>query len=71
MAALPSLPNFNHTPEPYTGPSKEEVIATRKEHLCPSIFSYYKSPLMLVEGKMQVCCIQPFHHRFSIPKCRH
>lgn len=54
MAALPSLPAFEHSPQPYEGPSKEEVIATRKEHLCPAIFSYYKSPLMLVEGKMQV-----------------
>jgi hypothetical protein len=29
------MPPFNHNPAPYTGPSKEEVIALRKKFLSP------------------------------------
>ncbi len=50
---LPILPPFAHQPKPYTGLSREEVIALRKQYLTPSLFTYYKSPLMIVEGKMQ------------------
>jgi alanine-glyoxylate transaminase/(R)-3-amino-2-methylpropionate-pyruvate transaminase len=32
---LPQMPPFNYTPAPYTGPSKEEVIALRKKYLSP------------------------------------
>lgn len=48
-----SLPVCNHTPQPYTGPSKADVIATRDEYLSPALFKYYKDPLMVVEGHMQ------------------
>jgi alanine-glyoxylate transaminase/(R)-3-amino-2-methylpropionate-pyruvate transaminase len=51
--ATPTLPAFSHTPRPYTGPSKAEVLALRKEHLSPAILHYYKDPVMIVEGKMQ------------------
>ena len=49
----PQLPPFAHTPQPYTGPSAEEVLAMRKEYLSPAIFAYYKQPIMIVEGKGQ------------------
>lgn len=29
------LPPFDHVPAPYTGPSAEEVLALRKQHLSP------------------------------------
>ncbi len=48
-----SLPLANHTPEPYCGPSKAEVIAQRNEFLSPGLFHLYKEPLMIVEGSMQ------------------
>jgi alanine-glyoxylate transaminase/(R)-3-amino-2-methylpropionate-pyruvate transaminase len=48
-----SLPVCTHVPEPYSGPSKQEVLATRQQYLSPGIFKYYKEPLMLVEGHMQ------------------
>jgi alanine-glyoxylate transaminase/(R)-3-amino-2-methylpropionate-pyruvate transaminase len=47
------LPSFDYTPLPYTGPSPEEVLALRKEHVSPGIFHYYKKPVMIVEGKGQ------------------
>jgi alanine-glyoxylate transaminase / (R)-3-amino-2-methylpropionate-pyruvate transaminase len=47
------LPPFDHQPQPYSGPSAEEVMRLRKEFLNPGIFLYYKKPLMVVEGKMQ------------------
>lgn len=48
-----SLPVCNHTPQPYKGPSKEEVLALRREYLSPAIVMYYKEPFMAVEGYMQ------------------
>jgi alanine-glyoxylate transaminase / (R)-3-amino-2-methylpropionate-pyruvate transaminase len=52
MKTIP-LPPTKITPQPYTGPSAEEVLATRKQFLNPAIFHYYKKPLMIVEGKQQ------------------
>lgn len=50
---LPRMPDFNHTPQPYTGPFAEEILEKRKRFLNPSIFLYYKKPINIVEGKMQ------------------
>ena len=47
------LPQFDHQPKPYTGPSREETIALRKQYLSPGLITYYAEPLMVVEGKMQ------------------
>ncbi|MBM4194857.1 MAG: aspartate aminotransferase family protein [Gemmatimonadetes bacterium] len=52
-ATMPVLPACSHTPQPYTGPSKAELIAMRKQHLHPAIFHFYKDPLLIVEGYMQ------------------
>jgi alanine-glyoxylate transaminase/(R)-3-amino-2-methylpropionate-pyruvate transaminase len=51
--AAPKLPPSDHRPEPYTGPSKAEVLAMRRQYLTPALITYYREPLMLVEGKMQ------------------
>ena len=40
-------------PRPYTGPSKQEVLALRRQYCHPSTFLYYREPLMVVEGHMQ------------------
>jgi alanine-glyoxylate transaminase/(R)-3-amino-2-methylpropionate-pyruvate transaminase len=47
------LPMAPHKPAPYTGPSKAEVIALRKQYLSPGLVTYYQDPLLVVEGKMQ------------------
>jgi len=52
MKSIP-LPPCSHQPQPYAGPTAEEVLALRKEFLNPAIFHYYKKPLMIVEGKAQ------------------
>jgi alanine-glyoxylate transaminase/(R)-3-amino-2-methylpropionate-pyruvate transaminase len=49
----PSLPIIDHTPEPYSGPSRDEVLALRHQYLSPGIITYYREPLMVVEGHMQ------------------
>ena len=49
----PSLPIIDHTPEPYTGPSRDQVLALRHQYLSPGIITYYREPLMVVEGHMQ------------------
>ena len=50
---MATLPPFDHTPKPYTGPSPEEILALRKEFVNPAIFHYYKKPVAIVEGKAQ------------------
>ncbi|WP_425398199.1 aspartate aminotransferase family protein [Aeoliella sp.] len=48
-----TLPIVNHTPQPYTGPSRDEVIALRKQYVSPGVITYYREPLMVVDGHMQ------------------
>ncbi len=48
-----SLPVCSHRPAAYDGPSKDEVLALRQEYLTPALITYYKEPLMVVEGHMQ------------------
>ncbi len=48
-----SLPVCDHKPTPYAGPSRDEVIALRTQYVNPGVLTYYKSPMMIVEGKMQ------------------
>ena len=48
-----AMPPHDHAPKPYTGPSKQEVLAMRRQYCHPSTFLYYRDPLMLVEGHMQ------------------
>ncbi len=47
------MPPFDHTPRPYRGPSREEVLAARLEFCNPALFTLYREPLLIVEGKMQ------------------
>lgn len=49
----PQIPPFDYSPPPYKGPSKSEVLETRRKYLNPGIFSIYREPLMIVEGRMQ------------------
>ncbi|MCI0629043.1 MAG: aminotransferase class III-fold pyridoxal phosphate-dependent enzyme, partial [Phycisphaerales bacterium] len=53
IATAPALPPFAHKPKRYTGPSREEVLAMRREYLTPALVTYYRQPLMIIEGKMQ------------------
>jgi alanine-glyoxylate transaminase / (R)-3-amino-2-methylpropionate-pyruvate transaminase len=48
-----SLPDTDHKPARYEGPSREAVIALRTQYVSPGVISYYAEPLMLVEGHMQ------------------
>jgi len=50
---MPDLPAFDHQPKPYSGPTFEEVRQMRSEFLSPGILTFYKDPLMIVEGSMQ------------------
>ncbi|XP_057756942.1 alanine--glyoxylate aminotransferase 2 homolog 3, mitochondrial-like [Arachis stenosperma] len=47
------LPPFDYVPQPYTGPSSDEILAKRREYLSPSIMHLYKTPVNVVDGKMQ------------------
>src|SRR5438105_15456661 len=48
-----SLPVSPHRPAPYTGPSREEVLALRRQYLTPGLITYYREPLLVVEGHLQ------------------
>lgn len=47
------LPPCDHVPSPYEGPSREEVLEMRREFLTPALLTYYRDPIMIVEGHMQ------------------
>ncbi len=47
------LPIIDHTPTPYEGPTRDEVIALRHQYLSPGLLTYYREPMMVVEGHMQ------------------
>jgi len=47
------MPDCDHTPRPYIGPPKAEVLAARRQFTNPAIFTLYREPLMIVEGHMQ------------------
>ncbi|HMA22138.1 MAG TPA: aminotransferase class III-fold pyridoxal phosphate-dependent enzyme, partial [Gemmatimonadaceae bacterium] len=51
--ARPEMPASDYTPRPYNGPSREEVLAMRKQYANPALFLYYREPIMIVEGHMQ------------------
>ena len=51
--AKPAMPACDHTPRPYVGPAKAEVLAARKRFTNPALFTLYAEPLMIVEGHMQ------------------
>ena len=48
-----ALPECASVPAPYGGPSKDEVLALRRQYLTPGLIAYYRDPLLIVEGKMQ------------------
>ena len=53
MRPLLAMPPFDYRPRPYTGPTRQEVLALRQRHVNPAVFTLYREPLMIVEGKMQ------------------
>ena len=46
-------PPSDHVPAPYDGPSRDEVLALRTKYLTPGLVTFYRDPLLLVEGHMQ------------------
>ena len=47
------MPPCAHTPRPYNGPTRAELIAMRAQYTSPAVFTLYKEPLLIVEGYMQ------------------
>ena len=52
-ATRPELPPTDHVPRPYGGPSRDEIVAMRRQYTNPAIFTIYREPLLIVEGYMQ------------------
>ena len=53
IATRLEMPACDHVPRPYDGPSRQEILAMRKQYTNPAVFTIYKDPLLLVEGHMQ------------------
>src|SRR5919107_1534051 len=47
------MPPTDHVPRPYTGPSRDEILAMRRQFVNPAVFTLYREPLLIVEGHMQ------------------
>lgn len=47
------MPACDHKPASYNGPSRDEVLAMRRDFVSPGVFSYYRTPIQIVEGYMQ------------------
>ena len=47
------MPPSSHVPRPYDGPSRDEILAMRKQYTNPAVFTIYREPLLIVEGHMQ------------------
>jgi len=52
-SARSQLPPTQYSPPSYEGPPKQEVLALRRQYLTPGLITYYRDPLLIVEGKMQ------------------
>jgi alanine-glyoxylate transaminase/(R)-3-amino-2-methylpropionate-pyruvate transaminase len=53
MAPPVEMPAFDYQPAPYDGPGRDEVLALRRAHVNPAVFTLYREPLMIVDGRMQ------------------
>jgi alanine-glyoxylate transaminase / (R)-3-amino-2-methylpropionate-pyruvate transaminase len=53
MRPAVSMPPFEYRPRPYDGPSREQVLGLRRQYVNPAVFTLYRDPLLIVEGKMQ------------------
>jgi alanine-glyoxylate transaminase / (R)-3-amino-2-methylpropionate-pyruvate transaminase len=53
MAPPAEMPPFDYQPAPYRGPARDEVLALRRAHVNPAVFTLYREPLMIVDGRMQ------------------
>jgi alanine-glyoxylate transaminase/(R)-3-amino-2-methylpropionate-pyruvate transaminase len=51
--ADPQIPPYDYQPGTYSGPPPEEVLSDRRHFVNPAIFTFYRQPLMIVEGSMQ------------------
>jgi alanine-glyoxylate transaminase/(R)-3-amino-2-methylpropionate-pyruvate transaminase len=49
----PALPEYDHKIKHYSGSTLEAVVDMRKRYLTPALVTYYKKPIMIVEGSMQ------------------
>ena len=53
LEKTPTMPATDHKPKPYNGPSRQEVLAMRRQFVNPAVFTIYREPIMIVEGHMQ------------------
>lgn len=60
-ATAPKMPSFDHTPQPYTGPKADAILAQRKKFLNPALFLYYKKHVSLSLFVHTIRVLQSLH----------
>ena len=50
---IAAIPPYDYEPTPYEGISKQQIIDLKKQYVNPVVATYYKQPLMIVQGSMQ------------------
>lgn len=60
---IPRMPSFNYVPPPYDGPRAAEILKKRSEFLSPSMFYFYKKPVIFFFKKI-ICSIHSFASSF-------
>ena len=53
VRSAPRVPDSPHQPSAYDGPSRDEVLALRRQYLTPGLLTMYREPLLITQGKMQ------------------
>ncbi|CAG9561468.1 unnamed protein product [Danaus chrysippus] len=48
-----TLPKYDFTPKPYTGPSLQRTDEIKANHIPPAVHNIYRKPLVLHQGRMQ------------------
>lgn len=47
------MPSCHFKPEPYKGPSYDEILRIRRNNLTPGILTFFKKPVLVHQGHMQ------------------
>ena len=63
--ARPAMPPSDHRPRPYTGPSRQEVLALRRQYCHPSTFTVLSRP---ADGRRGVHAVSVRRDRPAVPR---
>ena len=67
------MPATDHRPRPYTGPSREDVLAMRRQYMNPAVFTIYREPILAhcltdddVVRQVRITVVHEIGHHFGL-----